>query len=88
MGGLRGALWWMLGWRGAVRGADMPAVCGALPITGKKCVGEDEAGSLGVSQINSSSCSLLSGGVKAWWQTASTSDGTNCHWQPLTLLPF
>lgn len=51
-------------------------------------MGEDEAGSLGVSQINSSSCSLLSGGVKAWWQTASTSDGTNCHWQPLTLLPF
>lgn len=25
------------------------------------------------------------GGFKAWWQKANISDGTNCHWQPLTL---
>lgn len=45
----------------------MAMVCGALPIIGKSWVGEDDAGSLGVSQINSSSCSLLGrvvGGLK------------------------
>lgn len=33
--GLGGALWWMLGWWGAVRRADMAVLCGALPIIGK-----------------------------------------------------
>lgn len=43
----------------------MAMVCGALPIIGKSWVGRgDEAGTFTVSQINSSSCSLLWRGLK------------------------
>lgn len=87
VGGLRRALWWMLGQWGAVRRADMAMVCGALPSIGKSW----EGGWGRYWHIYSKSDKQLVlfpavEGFKAWWQTASPSDGTNCHWQCLTAL--
>lgn len=65
----------------------MAMVCGALPIIGKSWVGVWGRGW----HIYSKSDKQLVlfpavEGFKAWWQTASPSDGTNCHWQCLTPL--